>query len=146
MGVPVQALLPGRRPNSAGRDAVYAHTMWTVPYGHILGEINHASLCRSVCMLTQNMAVRYGPHGVRVNCIAPGTIQTPAWKERLDRDPQVFAKLSRWYPLRRVGEPEDVANAAVFLSSAEAGWITGVVLNVDGGLMAGNGMISGEIS
>ena len=111
-----------------------------------IGEHAYGAAKAGMINLTQNMAVRYGPHGVRVNCIAPGTIQTPAWKERLDRDPQVFAKLSRWYPLRRVGEPEDVANAAVFLSSAEAGWITGVVLNVDGGLMAGNGMISGEIS
>ena len=96
--------------------------------------------------LTQNMAVRYGPHCVRVNCIALGTIRTPAWKERLSRDPNVFTNLSRWYPLRRVGEPEDVANAALFLASAEAEWITGVVLNVDGGLMAGNGLISGELS
>ena len=111
-----------------------------------IGEHAYGAAKAGMINLTQNMAVRYGPHGVRVNCIAPGTIQTPAWKERLDRDPQVFAKLSRWYPLRRVGEPEDVANAAVFLASAEAGWITGVVLNVDGGLMAGNGMISGEIS
>ncbi len=111
-----------------------------------IGEDAYAAAKAGMINLTQNLAVRYGPYGVRVNCIAPGTIRTPAWKERIDRDPQVFTKLSRWYPLRRVGEPEDVANAALFLASSDAGWITGVVLNVDGGLMAGNGLISGEIS
>ena len=110
------------------------------------GEDAYGAAKAGMINLTQNMAVRYGPHGVRVNCIAPGTIRTPAWKERLSRDPNVFTNLSRWYPLRRVGEPEDVANAALFLASAEAEWITGVVLNVDGGLMAGNGLISSELS
>lgn len=111
-----------------------------------IGEDAYAAAKAGMINLTQNLAVRYGPYGVRVNCIAPGTIRTPAWKERIDRDPQVFTKLSRWYPLRRVGEPEDVANAALFLASNDAGWITGVVLNVDGGLMAGNGLISGDLS
>lgn len=111
-----------------------------------IGEDAYGAAKAGMINLTQNMAVRYGPYGVRVNCIAPGTIRTPAWKERMDRDPQVFSKLSRWYPLRRVGEPEDVANAALFLASAESKWITGVVLNVDGGLMAGNGLISSELS
>ena len=95
--------------------------------------------------LTQNMAVKYGPHGVRVNCIAPGTIRTAAWHQRFAEDPAVFDKLARWYPLRRVGEPEDVANAALFLASDEASWITGEVLAVDGGLLAGNGLIGGDI-
>lgn len=111
-----------------------------------IGEDAYGAAKAGMINLTQNMAVRYGPYGVRVNCIAPGTIRTPAWKERMERDPQVFSKLARWYPLRRVGEPEDVANAALFLACAESKWVTGVVLNVDGGLMAGNGLISSELS
>jgi len=110
-----------------------------------VGEEAYGAAKAGMINLTQNMAVKYGPSGVRVNCIAPGTIRTPAWKERFTQDPDVFERLARWYPLRRVGEPEDIANAALFLASSEAGWITGEVLTVDGGLLAGNGLIGGDI-
>jgi NAD(P)-dependent dehydrogenase (short-subunit alcohol dehydrogenase family) len=83
------------------------------------------------------MALKYGQHGVRVNTIAPGTIQTPIWGERLKKDPHAFEKIAKWYPLGRVGQPEDIANAALFLASDEASWITGINLPVDGGLTAG---------
>ena len=88
--------------------------------------------------LTRSLAVRYGPSGVRVNAIAPGTLRTPAWEKRREEDPNVFERVARWYPLGRIGEPEDVAGAALFLASNEAAWITGAVLPVDGGLTAGN--------
>jgi NAD(P)-dependent dehydrogenase (short-subunit alcohol dehydrogenase family) len=88
--------------------------------------------------LTRSLAVRYGPCGIRVNAIAPGTLRTPAWEQRRETNPDVFERLTRWYPLGRVGEPEDVAGAAMFLASDEAAWITGTVLPVDGGLTAGN--------
>ena len=95
--------------------------------------------------LTRSMATRYGRHGVRAVAIAPGTIRTPIWQERVDREPAIFERLVRWYPLRRVGEPEDVAAAAAFLASDDAGWITGEVLRVDGGLLAGNERMSREL-
>src|SRR5215203_19995 len=88
--------------------------------------------------LTRSLAVRYGPSGIRVNAIAPGTLRTPAWEERRRANPEVFERLTKWYPLGRVGEPEDVAGAALFLASDDAAWITGAVLPVDGGLTAGN--------
>ena len=95
--------------------------------------------------LTRSMATRYGRHGVRAVAIAPGTIRTPIWQERVDKEPAIFERLVRWYPLRRVGEPEDVAAAAAFLASGDAGWITGEVLRVDGGLLAGNERMSREL-
>lgn len=98
-----------------------------------------------VISLTRSMAVRYGKDGVRVVAIAPGTIRTPLWQERVDKEPAIFERLVRWYPLRRVGEPEDVANAAVFLASDDAAWITGEVLRVDGGLLAGNAQMAREL-
>jgi meso-butanediol dehydrogenase / (S,S)-butanediol dehydrogenase / diacetyl reductase len=88
--------------------------------------------------LTSSLAVRYGPSGIRVNAIAPGSLRTPAWEQRIENDPDVFERIARWYPLGRVGEPEDVVGAALFLASDEAAWITGAVLPVDGGLTAGN--------
>ena len=77
-----------------------------------------------IISLTRSMAVRYGRHGIRVVAIAPGTIRSPLWQERVEKEPAIFERLVRWYPLRRVGEPEDVANAAAFLASDDASWIT----------------------
>jgi meso-butanediol dehydrogenase / (S,S)-butanediol dehydrogenase / diacetyl reductase len=95
--------------------------------------------------LTRSMAVRYGKHGIRAVAIAPGTIRSPLWQERVDKEPAIFERLVRWYPLGRVGEPEDVANAAAFLASDDAAWITGDVLRVDGGLLAGNAQMAREL-
>jgi NAD(P)-dependent dehydrogenase (short-subunit alcohol dehydrogenase family) len=98
-----------------------------------------------VINLTRSMATRYGRHGIRVVAVAPGTIRTPIWQERVDKEPAIFERLLRWYPLRRVGEPEDVAAAAAFLASADAAWITGEVLRVDGGLLSGNERMAREL-
>ena len=110
-----------------------------------LGNEAYSAAKAGVINLTMGIAVRYGRHGVRCNAIAPGTIRTPVWQERVQRDPVVFERLVKWYPLGRVGEPEDVANAAMFLASDEAAWITGTVLRVDGGLLAGNYPMTREL-
>lgn len=103
-----------------------------------LGEEAYGAGKAGMINLTQNMAIKYGPSGVRVNCVCPGTVRTPIWEARLARDPRVFDRLAAWYPLGRVGDPDDVARAILFLASDEAAWITGAVLPVDGGLMAGH--------
>lgn len=95
--------------------------------------------------LTQSIAVRYGRYGVRCNAVAPGSIATPAWQERLEKEPDILDRLVKWYPLGRVGTPEDVAAATLFLASDEASWITGTVLRVDGGLLAGNDVMTREL-
>jgi NAD(P)-dependent dehydrogenase (short-subunit alcohol dehydrogenase family) len=103
-----------------------------------IGEEAYSAAKAGVINLTQNVAVKYGRHGIRANVICPGTIRTPIWDERLAVQPDVFNRLAPWYPLGRVGEIEDVVNAALFFASAEAAWITGAVLPVDGGLTAGS--------
>jgi meso-butanediol dehydrogenase/(S,S)-butanediol dehydrogenase/diacetyl reductase len=110
-----------------------------------IGEEPYSAAKAGMINLTQNMAVKYGPQGVRVNCICPGSIQTPIWGERVAEDPQIFDKLAKWYPLRRVGQPEDVASAALFLASDESSWITGAILPVDGGLTAGNEYLGSDL-
>ena len=103
-----------------------------------VGESAYAAAKAGMISLTANMANHFGKDGVRVNCVAPGSIRTPIWSERLAKDPGVFERLADWYPLGRVGEAEDVAQACLFLCSDAASWITGVTLPVDGGLTAGN--------
>jgi meso-butanediol dehydrogenase / (S,S)-butanediol dehydrogenase / diacetyl reductase len=73
--------------------------------------------------------VEYGPRGVRANMVSPGTICTSArsWLRRLERDPQIFEKLARWYPVGRVGRPEDIAGAVAYLGSDEAGFVNGQI-------------------
>jgi meso-butanediol dehydrogenase/(S,S)-butanediol dehydrogenase/diacetyl reductase len=110
-----------------------------------LGNEAYSAAKAGVINLTQGIAVRYGGFGIRCNAIAPGTIRTPIWQERIDRDPVVFQRLVKWYPLGRIGEPDDVANAALFLASDDASWITGTVLRVDGGLLAGNSWMTREL-
>lgn len=102
-----------------------------------LGEEGYSAAKAGVISLTQNIAVRYGEHGVRANSICPGTIQTPAWTAVREKDPDVFDRLAKWYPLKRVGKPEEIAAAALFLASDQASFVTGTNLVVDGGLTAG---------
>ncbi|MCB8875337.1 SDR family oxidoreductase [Acidisoma silvae] len=87
--------------------------------------------------LTRVLAVEFGDRGVRVNAVAPGTVRTQAWDERLAANPAVFDELTAWYPLRKVAVPADVAAAVAFLVSDDAAHITGVILPVDGGISAG---------
>lgn len=103
-----------------------------------IGESAYSAAKAGMVNLTQNMAIHYGDDGIRVNLIAPGTIRTPIWDERLKADPTAFDQLTPWYPLGRVGEPDDIAKAALFLCSDDASWITGAILPVDGGITAGN--------
>jgi NAD(P)-dependent dehydrogenase (short-subunit alcohol dehydrogenase family) len=88
--------------------------------------------------LTRNLAIRYGPRGVRFNVVAPGTVRSPIWDERLAANPGLLERIQDLYPLRRVGAPDDIAAACVFLASPDASWITGQTLAVDGGITAGH--------
>ena len=91
-----------------------------------------------VIALTRSMAVAHGKDNIRVNCICPGTIQTEVWEPMLERNPQILDEITPWYPLGRIGQPVDIANAALFLASDEASFATGAVFVIDGGLTAGN--------
>ena len=79
--------------------------------------------------LTVSLARELGPKGIRVNAVAPGIIETDMMKAV---PKEVIEPLAKQVPLRRLGKPEDIANAFVFLASEEASYITGVVLSVDG--------------
>jgi 3-oxoacyl-[acyl-carrier protein] reductase len=93
--------------------------------------IPYAAAKAGIGLMTQDVAAQVGPFGIRANCIAPETILTERNRERI---PQVQQQaLADIHPLKRLGTPEDVAHAAVFLASDKASWITGVVFDVAGG-------------
>ncbi|MGO4732248.1 SDR family NAD(P)-dependent oxidoreductase [Paenibacillus sp. 2KB_22] len=89
---------------------------------------------RAVNSLTQTAAVEYGPAGIRVNAIAPGTTMTDMIQQWVSINPDIVEQISAKTPLRRPAEPVEIANAAAWLLSDYSSFVTGVVLPVDGGL------------
>ena len=97
------------------------------------GHLNYASAKGGVRMLTRSLAQEVAADGIRVNAIAPGAIRTPINKEAWETE-EALTRLLRLIPYGRIGEPEDVARAAVWLASDEADYVTGTTLFVDGGM------------
>ncbi len=90
----------------------------------------------AVATLTRNLAIEWAKGGIRVNCVAPGYIDTPMSAEVFDHDSAIRERSLKRVPMRRLGEPEDIADAVAFLCSEQARYITGVTLPVDGGWSA----------
>ena len=110
-----------------------------VSIGSVNGERdfgNHAysAAKAGLASLTRTLAGQSAARGVRVNLVVPGTVHTPNWDGRED----ALERAAAHYPLGRVGRPDDIAGAVAFLASADAAWITGIALPVDGGLLASN--------
>jgi NAD(P)-dependent dehydrogenase (short-subunit alcohol dehydrogenase family) len=96
----------------------------------------HSAAKGAVIALTRQLAAEGAPHGVRVNCVSPGLIDTEGSRENLLADDHPRRGIACHVPLGRVGSTDDVVNAAVFLTSSEAAYITGAHLVVDGGWSA----------
>jgi NAD(P)-dependent dehydrogenase (short-subunit alcohol dehydrogenase family) len=89
-----------------------------------------------VVSLTRALAAEYAPHGIRVNCVCPGTVATPlSYVDRPNFEEQQ-EELAKMFPLGRLGRPEDVAAAIAYYASEDAAWVTGTILEVDGGFTA----------
>ena len=85
--------------------------------------------------LARNLAVENGPYNIRVNCIAPGLVKTDFARALWDT-PEAEKRSSSGTPLRRLGEPDDIAGAAVFLASRAGAWMTGQSIIIDGGSLS----------
>ena len=102
------------------------------------GESAYSAAKAGQLALTRTMAADYGTDGIRVNAICAGTVDTDAWRVAVEKDPDIFKKLGRIYPVGRVAQPEEIGRVAVFLASDAASFISGATVPVDGGLTAGN--------
>jgi NAD(P)-dependent dehydrogenase (short-subunit alcohol dehydrogenase family) len=111
-----------------------------------LGHPAYSAAKAGLISYTKALALELGRYGIRANIVCPGTVKTPAWQARVDKNPQVFENLKKWYPLRDFATPDDIADAVQFLASPMARVITGVALPVDGGLMAGNRLMAEELT
>ena len=90
-------------------------------------------------VLTKNLAIELAPEGIRVNTVALAFVETPAYERFMTREQaqDVLDAVDAFHPLGRRGQPDDVAEAVLFLAGADAGWITGTTLPIDGGVLAG---------
>ncbi|QSS52331.1 short-chain dehydrogenase [Histoplasma capsulatum var. duboisii H88] len=113
----------------------------------VFGNPAYSAAKAGLIHFTRSIAVEYAKFGVRANAIAPGTVRTNVWQDRVAANPHVFEEVMQWYPLKRTVDPVDVANAVSFLSNKElAAAITGVCLPVDCGLMAGQTALAKSFS
>lgn len=88
-----------------------------------------------VSLLTKSMAIDYAKYKINVNAICPGMVETPMTKWRLDNS-ELRKEVESWIPWERVGTPEDIAGAAIFLASGDSDYMTGHLFVIDGGLLA----------
>src|SRR5919204_408149 len=125
----IKSVLPGMKERKAGTILTMSSSAARRP--HPRSPVPYAAAKAGIQILTQHLAAQVGPFGVRVNCIAPETILTEKNQQWISTD--MPRTLIETHPIRRLGTPEDVAKAALFLASEEAAWITGTILDVTGG-------------
>lgn len=125
----IKSVLPGMKERGRGSIVTLSSAAARRPTSR--SPLAYAAAKAGIEVLTRGLATQAGPFGVRVNCIAPEIILTERNAERIPTSQQ--EALAEQHPIRRLGTPDDVARAALFLASEDAAWISGVVLDVAGG-------------
>jgi 3-oxoacyl-[acyl-carrier protein] reductase len=125
----IKSVLPGMKQRRAGNIVTILSAASRRPTGR--SPAAYAAAKAGIELLTQMVAIQAGPFNVRANCIAPESILTERTREQIPGAQQ--AAMLEQHPLKRLGTPDDVAQAALFLASDAAGWITGTVLDIAGG-------------
>ncbi|MER7809106.1 SDR family oxidoreductase [Streptomyces sp900116325] len=124
---------------SAGKIICMSSVHQIIPWA---GHVNYASSKGGVGMMMETLAQELAPQGIRVNAVAPGAIRTPINRSAWDT-PEAESDLLRLIPYRRVGEPEDIANAVVAIASDLLDYVVGATLYVDGGMTLFPGFATG---
>jgi NAD(P)-dependent dehydrogenase (short-subunit alcohol dehydrogenase family) len=134
-----QSVVKSMVANAAGGAIVNIGSMWAHQAIGLTPSSGYSMQKAGLHALTHNLAIELAEHEIRVNAVAPAVVKTPLYegfipKDQIDTTLATFAPL---HPLGRVGTPIDIADAVTFLLSEKASWVTGAILNVDGGIMAG---------
>lgn len=129
------ALLPAMRASEGNRAFVFISSCNAASH---FGNPAYSAAKAATLAWMRALAVEEAPNGIRANAVAPASIRTGAWEHRLAHDPGVLDRLHAIYPMGRIVTTTEVANAVVFLASDAASGITGITMNVDAGLSAGN--------
>jgi glucose 1-dehydrogenase len=124
---------------AAGKIICMSSVHDTIPWA---GHVNYAASKGGVMLMMRSIAQEVAPYRIRVNAISPGAIRTPI-NTAAGATPEAYADLMQLVPYRRIGEPEDIACAAVWLASDEADYVTGAMLYVDGGMTLYPGFATG---
>jgi 3-oxoacyl-[acyl-carrier protein] reductase len=125
----IKSILPGMKARKAGNIITISSS--AARRANPRSPVPYAAAKAGIEILTQHLATQVGPFGIRVNCIAPETILTERNQQWISE--AVQRELIEAHPIRRLGTPEDVARTALFLATEDAGWITGIVVDVAGG-------------
>jgi NAD(P)-dependent dehydrogenase (short-subunit alcohol dehydrogenase family) len=107
-------------------------------------RVAYAASKGAIDAATRSLAIELGPHGIRVNAVAPGVVDTALWAKN-KAIPGVIATIENQTPLRRWATPEDIADVIVFLSSNAARFITGETISVDGGMARTLDLYAGDV-
>lgn len=122
-----------------GGAIVQTGSMWAIQAVGATPSAAYSAANAGVHAMVRNLAIELAPHKIRINAVAPAVVETPVYNTFLSADQvkEVLPTFDAFHPLGRNGQPQDVAEAILFLASEQASWITGVVLPVDGGVTAG---------
>jgi NAD(P)-dependent dehydrogenase (short-subunit alcohol dehydrogenase family) len=123
----------------AGGAIVNVGSMWAIDAIETTPTSAYSAAQAGRHAITKNLAIELAPHGVRVNTVALAFVETPAYERFLSPEDarEVLESVDPFHPLGRRGQPADVVEAILFLAGPGAGWITGTLLPVDGGVLAG---------
>lgn len=122
-----------------GGAIVQTGSMWAIQAIGATPSAAYSAANAGVHAMVRNLAIELAPHRIRINAVAPAVVETPVYNTFLSDEQvrEVLPTFNAFHPLGRNGQPEDVAEAILFLASDQASWITGTVLPVDGGVTAG---------
>lgn len=115
--------------------SILANYVWTGS----AGTVHSAAAKAGVMSMTQTLAAEWARHRIRVNAVAPGPVESPGAAKQLWNTPDAVARITEMVPMKRWGQPREVADAVAFLVAPGTGYITGEILTVDGGAWLGRG-------